>query len=161
MNSVRFGILGAGRGADLAQAIHHAPSELVEICDQDMERLVNITDKFPTLETYNSWAAMLDSDIDAVIVASPMPLHVQHSIDALKAGKHVLSEVTAATSIEQCWQLLEAVLSSSRKYMLASNYCYMWSWSIVMGLVKLVSLVSFTMVKLTKLTSLQSRISSS
>ena len=151
MNSVRFGILGAGRGADLAQAIHHAPtSELIAICDQDMERLINVTDKFPTLKTYNSWAAMLDSDIDAVIVASPMPLHVQHSIDALKAGKHVLSEVTAATSIEQCWQLLEAVLSSNRKYMLASNYCYMWSWSIVMGLVKLVSLVSFTMVKLTK-----------
>ena len=137
MNSVRFGILGAGRGADLAQAIHHAPTaELVAICDQDMERLVNVTDKFPPLKTYNSWAAMLDSDIDAVIVASPMPLHVQHSIDALKAGKHVLSEVTAATSIEQCWQLLEAVLSSNRKYMLASNYCYMRSWSIVMGLVK-------------------------
>jgi len=137
MNSVRFGILGAGRGADLAQAIHHAPTaELVAICDQDMERLVNVTDKFPTLKTYNLWAAMLDSDIDAVIVASPMPLHVQHSIEALKAGKHVLSEVTAATSIEQCWQLLEAVLSSNRKYMLASNYCYMRSWSIVMGLVK-------------------------
>ena len=65
-----------------------------------MERLVNVTDKFPTLKTYNSWASILDSDIDAVIVASPMPLHFQHSIDALKAGKHVLSEGTAATSIE-------------------------------------------------------------
>ena len=94
MNSVRFGILGAGRGADLAQAMHHVPTaELVAICDENKERLVTVADKLPTLKTYNSWAAMLDSDIDAVIVASPMPLHVQHSIDSLKAKKHVLSEL--------------------------------------------------------------------
>ena len=137
MDLVRFGILGAGRGADLAQAMSHTPAaKLVAICDQDEERLVAMANKSPVLKTYTSWQAMLDSEIDAVIVASPMPLHVQHSIDALAVGKHVLSEVTAATSIEQCWQLREAVLSSNRKYMLASNYCYMRPWSIVMGLVK-------------------------
>ena len=55
MNSVRFGILGAGRGSDLAQAMHHVPTaELVAICDENKERLVTVADKLPTLKTYNS-----------------------------------------------------------------------------------------------------------
>ena len=88
------------------------------------------------VKTVAAFEAMLDSDIDAVLVASPMPLHVAHSVQALRAGKHVLSEVTAATSMEQCWELLEAVRSSRRKYMLAENYCYLRPWTLVLGMVK-------------------------
>ena len=43
----------------------------------------------------------------------------------LDAGPHVLSEVIAATSLEECWALVEAVERSGRTYMLAENYCYM------------------------------------
>jgi predicted dehydrogenase len=57
-------------------------------------------------------------------------------VQALRAGKHVLSEVTAATSLEQCWELLEAVRASGRKYMLAENYCWIRPWSLVMGMVR-------------------------
>ena len=71
MDSVRFGILGAGRGAGLALAMRHAPTaELVAICDQDEGRLVAMADKSPVLKTYTSWQAMLDSETDAVIVAT-------------------------------------------------------------------------------------------
>jgi predicted dehydrogenase len=44
--------------------------------------------------------------------------------------------VTAATSIEQCYELLEAVKASGRKYMLAENYCYYRPWMIVLGMVR-------------------------
>ncbi len=44
---------------------------------------------------------MLDSDIDLVFVSTPMQLHVPQTLAALKAGKHVMGEVTAAVSIEQ------------------------------------------------------------
>jgi predicted dehydrogenase len=44
--------------------------------------------------------------------------------------------VTAATSIEQCWELLETVRAAKRKYMLAENYCYMRPWMLVLNLVK-------------------------
>ncbi|RXL61790.1 gfo/Idh/MocA family oxidoreductase, partial [Citrobacter sp. AAK_AS5] len=75
---------------------------LTAVCDADEKRLTaaaSIVSK-----TYRRYEDMLEApDIDAVLVASPMPRHVQHSGAALKAGKHVLSEVTAATSIEQCY----------------------------------------------------------
>jgi predicted dehydrogenase len=57
-------------------------------------------------------------------------------VQALNAGKHVLSEVTAASNIEQCYQLLEAVRTSGRKYMLAENYCWIRPWTVVMGMVR-------------------------
>jgi predicted dehydrogenase len=73
--------------------------------------------------TYTDYAAMLDA-VDAVVIATPMPLHVSQSILALQAGKHVLSEVTAAVSLEECWQLLAAVEASGAAYMLAENVCF-------------------------------------
>ena len=136
MTKVRIGVLGAGRGVALAKAMSLAPSAaLAAICDADEKRLAaaaGIVSK-----TYRRYEDMLEApDIDAVLVASPMPLHAQHSAAALKAGKHVLSEVTAATSLEQCYELLEAVKASGRKYMLAENYCYYRPWMIVMGMVR-------------------------
>ena len=137
MKQIRIGVLGAGRGAGLARATRYAPSaHLAAICDANEERLSAAAAATGVEKTYTRYEALLDSDVDAVVVASPMPLHVEHAVQALKAGKHVLSEVTAATTMEQCWELLEAVRSSGRKYMLAENYCWIRPWSIVMGMVK-------------------------
>mgnify|MGYP005837068693 CR=1 FL=1 len=66
---------------------------------------------------------MLDH-VDAVAIGTPMPLHVPQAVKALQAGKHVLSEVTAAVSLEECWRLLDAVKASGKAYMMAENYCY-------------------------------------
>tara|TARA_B100001013_G_scaffold148506_1_gene88101 strand:- start:17 stop:1000 length:984 start_codon:yes stop_codon:yes gene_type:complete len=102
----------------------------------DEERLGKAAEATGVSQLFNSYEALLDSDVDAVIVASPMPLHVEHSVQAVRAGKHVLSEVTAATSIEQCHQLVEEVKQSGMKYMLAENYCYIRSWCIVAELAR-------------------------
>lgn len=137
MERVRIGVLGAGRGAGLAKAMRHAPSaELTAICDADDQRLNQAASATGVTQTYSRYEDLLESDVDAVVVASPMPLHVEHSIQALRAGKHVLSEVTAATSMEQCWELLESVKSTGKKYMLAENYCYMRPWTIIVGMVQ-------------------------
>ena len=137
MKKVKIGVLGAGRGAHLAQVMPSAPrAELTALCDDHEDRLAQAAGTLGLKNTYTRYEEMLDTDLDAVLVASPMPLHVPHSVAALQAGKHVLSEVTAATSIEQCWELLEAVRASGRKYMLAENYCYMRPWSLVGGLVQ-------------------------
>ncbi|MCC7495114.1 MAG: Gfo/Idh/MocA family oxidoreductase [Fimbriimonadaceae bacterium] len=137
MQRLRLGVLGAGRGAGLARAVALAPSvELVAICDADETRRAAacVATGVVGLSDYQ---ALLDSDrVDAVLVASPMPLHVAHSVQALAAGKHVLSEVTAATSLEDCWELLAAVRRSGLVYMLAENYCWYRPWSLVLALVR-------------------------
>jgi len=138
MNKVKMGVLGVGRGVSLAKAISLAPSaELVALCDMNEERLAATAAATGVQHTFTEYEALLEADdIEAVIVASPMPLHVEHSVQALQAGKHVLCEVTAATSLEQCWELLEAVRATNRKYMLAENYCWYRPWTLVMGMLR-------------------------
>jgi predicted dehydrogenase len=137
MNRVKIGVLGAGRGAGLAKSMQLAPgAELWALCDANEERLAGAAADTGVSRTFTSYEALLDSEVEAIIVASPMPLHVQHSVQALQAGKHVLSEVNSATTLEQCWELLEAVRDSGLKYMLAENYCWFRPWSLVMGMVR-------------------------
>lgn len=137
MDKVKIGVLGAGRGAGLAKAMRYATSaELAAICDANEDRLAGAAAATGVSQTFTTYEALLDSDVDAVLVASPMPLHVDHSVQALRAGKHVLSEVNAATTMDQCWELLETVRKTGLKYMLAENYCWFRPWTLVMGMVK-------------------------
>lgn len=79
---------------------------------------------------------MLDSDIDAVVVSTPMQLHVPQTIAALQSGKHVLSEVTAGVTMDELWWLKETVESTGNVYMMAENYCYIPQNQLIANMVK-------------------------
>jgi predicted dehydrogenase len=64
------------------------------------------------------------NDVDAVVIATPVPLHAPMAVDAMRAGKHAYSEVAAATTLDDCWALVEATEKTGRIYMMAENYCY-------------------------------------
>jgi predicted dehydrogenase len=53
-----------------------------------------------------------------------MFLHARQAVRALEAGKHVISEVIAAHTLEDGEALIEAVEKSGLTYMMAENYCY-------------------------------------
>lgn len=134
--TVRLGVLGAGRGTGLAKSVKLAPSAtLAAICDPQEPRLAAAVAATGVPASFTRYEDLLDADVDAIVVASPMPLHVDHSVMALRAGKHVLSEVTAATQIEQCWELFEAVRDSGLTYMMAENYVWHRPWQVVSGMV--------------------------
>ena len=73
---------------------------------------------------------------DAVFIATPMHLHVPQTIAALDRGIHVLCEVTAATSIEQCRELAAACARNSAVYMLGENVNFMREIMAVRGMVE-------------------------
>jgi predicted dehydrogenase len=57
-------------------------------------------------------------------VASPVPYHAEQAVAALKAGKHVLSEVTACRTMDDARALVAAARESDAIYMMAENYRY-------------------------------------
>ena len=125
-NELRVGIVGAPRGSGFVRAIQTvSETELVAMCDIRRDVLDQRADQFGVEQRYTEYAEMADADLDIIVVATPMPLHVPQAIMALEKGKHVLSEVPAATDLQQCWQLLQAVKKSGCKYMMAENYTYM------------------------------------
>ncbi len=125
----RVGIVGARRGPSFVTGLRAIPGvEVTALCDIDADFLAEQADAHGIHGRFLDYNDLLNTDIDLVIVATPMQLHVPHSLAALAAGKHVMSEVTAAVSIEQCKELLEGVeaaKSSGLKYMMAENTTYL------------------------------------
>lgn len=98
--------------------------EVTALCDLHEGLLAERASQLGIPNTYRVYEDMLDTDIDAVFVATPMQLHVQQTIQALEAGKHVLCEVTAGVTMDELWWLKETVERHGKVYMLAENYCY-------------------------------------
>src|SRR3954454_836285 len=98
-----------------------ADVSVVALCDIDAQALAGTADRFGIPGRCTEYEEMLAADVDAVVVASPLPLHVPQAVQALGAGKHVLSEVPAAADLTQCWELVRAVRASRALYMFSEN----------------------------------------
>ncbi|MCX8038885.1 MAG: Gfo/Idh/MocA family oxidoreductase, partial [Candidatus Sumerlaeia bacterium] len=134
---LRFGFIGVGgRGTYLLRLLLQIPDvRVTAICDineANLNRALNmVTDKggpkpaaFSKGPTDYRRLCALDT-VDAVVIATPVPLHAPMAVDAMRAGKHAFSEVAAATTLEDCWALVETKEKTGRTYMMAENSCYM------------------------------------
>ena len=123
MKKVKIGLFGAGRGkfskkyCDVA-----ANAELVAICDKRF-----ITEEIPDdgVTYYTDFEDFIKHDMDAVVLANYATEHAPFAIKAMKAGKHVLSEVLPCQNMKQAVELVEAVEETGKIYAYAENYCYM------------------------------------
>jgi predicted dehydrogenase len=118
---VRVGIVGGRFGATFQ--FHEHPDCIVEaVSDLRPDRLSRLKTIYKCGKGYDSLEKLvLDKNIDAVFIATPAPDHVRHTVLSLKAGKHVLSAVPAAMSLEECDQLVNAVKRSGLTYMMAET----------------------------------------
>jgi predicted dehydrogenase len=125
---IRFGIIGAaGRGNSFVRAIHaHPATELTALCDLRQEPLQANAADLGVEHTFTDASDMVRSGtVDAVVVGTPMQFHAPQAILALDHRVHVLSEVTAAVSVEEARDLVRAARRSEAVYMMAENYTYM------------------------------------
>ena len=74
------------------------------------------------LGVHDSFEAVLET-CDAVCIGSPMHLHAPQALQAMALGKGVLSEVTAAVTLDECAALKQGA-NSAACYFFAENYCY-------------------------------------
>lgn len=123
--TLKVGIAG-GRGLSTLMGFQSIEGvEIAAMCDLDEALLEKVSRERNIPKTYRVFDDMMESDIDAVVIATPMQCHVPQAIAALEAGKHVLSEVTAGVTMDELWWLKENVEKSGKTYMYAENYCYM------------------------------------
>ncbi len=127
MEKLNFGIVGAcARGGSFKAGCDAVGVNIKAVCDINIDELDAAANRLGADEKYTVYEEMLDkANIDAVIIGTPMHLHASQAIAALERNIHVLSEVTAAISIEECKALVQAVARSDAIYMMAENYTYM------------------------------------
>ena len=138
MEELNLGIVGvAGRGGNFKRSIDIIDHLRIHaVCDVDPDGLDKAATMMGVSEKYLDYEAMLESsEIDAVIIGTPMQWHAPQAIAALERNIHVLSEVPAAVSLKDCMLLVQASRNSSATYMLAENYTYTRSNQIVKELV--------------------------
>jgi predicted dehydrogenase len=119
-------IVGLGFGAEFIPIYQKHPlASMYAICQRSADKLKQVGDTFGIAKRYTKYEDVLaDREVDFVHINTPIPDHAPQAIAALKAGKHVMSTVPMATSIEECQQIVELVQKTGLKYMMAETVVY-------------------------------------
>lgn len=123
---VNVAIIGLGFGAEFIPIYQRHPNANMDaICQRTESNLKETGDKYGVEKRYTKYEDVLaDPDVDFVHINTPIPDHAPQAIAALKAGKHVMSTVPMATSIEECEQIVQLVKETGLKYMMAETVVY-------------------------------------
>src|SRR3990172_1357629 len=119
-------IVGLGFGAEFIPIYQRHPDvRVAAICRRNEAKLCEIGAAFGVEKCYTRYDELLaDPAIDFVHVNSPIPDHAWMSIEALRAGKHVMCTVPMATNIADCEKICKLVAETGRKYMMAETVVY-------------------------------------
>lgn len=126
MDQLKIGVVGCGYwGPKLIRNFHELPETRVEmVADLDEERLARIQTTFPAVRVTTDFFELLDSEIDAVVVATPVSTHFALARAALLQGKHVLVEKPLASTVEQAEELVEIARTRDLRLMVGHVFEY-------------------------------------
>ncbi|MGI8982011.1 MAG: Gfo/Idh/MocA family protein [Pirellulaceae bacterium] len=123
---VNVAMVGLGFGAEFIPIYQRHPNANVyAICQRNTEKMNTVGDRFKIEKRYTKFEEVLkDPGVDFVHINSPIPDHAWMSMEALKAGKHVMCTVPMATNVEDCQKICELEKKTGLKYMMAETVVY-------------------------------------
>lgn len=128
MAKLRLGIIGAGAmGLSHLKAFHEATgdrAEVVAICANNKDNLQKARAVAADVRILADASALIKSDLDAVVVATPNFTHVPLALEVLNAGKHLFLEKPCGITREECHALVEASEQSQRVVMIGHELRY-------------------------------------
>ena len=119
---IRLGIWGLGRGLSFFRTCAALNLDVVAGCDYNQHMRDRFAEANPEALVTDDAERFLAGDFEAVLLATYCPAHADDAIRCLRAGKHVLSEVTSFHTLAEGVALVEAVERSGLVYNLAENY---------------------------------------
>lgn len=135
LDKVRIGFVGLGmRGPGAVERMSFIEGvEIKALCDKYPDRVSaaqKILEKagLPKAKEYTGeegWKAMCESkELDLIYITTPWDLHTPIAVYAMNNGKHAATEVPAALTIDECWQLVETSERTRKHCMMLENCCY-------------------------------------
>jgi UDP-N-acetyl-2-amino-2-deoxyglucuronate dehydrogenase len=124
MDPLRVAVVGVkGIGRTHLKAIQSIPEvELAAVCDI-VEDLAATTGAEFGVPHYTSFDGLLADDrVEAVSLGTPHYLHAPHAVQALQAGKHVVTEKPMARTVRECDGMIEAARTAGRKLAVHHQY---------------------------------------
>ena len=148
IDRVRLGLVGVGgRGSYLGKVLLNMKgTQIRAVCDIIPERVQRVqkwVEQAGQPKPVGYWRSETDfkrlcaqEDIDLVITATPWRWHVPVCVAAMKAGKHAATEVPAAVTLDECWQLVETSENTGKYCVMLENCCYGRSEMMVLNMVR-------------------------
>ena len=142
----KIGIIGVGgRGTSLLGNLLAADAQVTAICDVVPEKAAHAQSliekagqKSPTLYTdgYHAFDSLVArDDLDLVLIATPWNWHVEMAVAAMEHGKHAAVEVPAATTIEDCWKLVDSSEQTRKHCIMLENCCYGYNETLILRII--------------------------
>ena len=102
--SLGWAMVGTGshvRDRMAPAAKHASNTRLVAVCSRNLSRAQDYARDFGFERAYDNYSRLLrDEQVDVVYLATPNHLHKKQTIEAARAGKHVLVEKPMALTSE-------------------------------------------------------------
>jgi predicted dehydrogenase len=148
LKPVRVGLVGVGnRGFAHVQSLLDVPGvEIPSICDineANLGRAVSFVETAGRKRPEGYAAGPEDfrrmvarDDLDAILTATPWEWHTPVCVAAMKAGKYAATEVPAALTVEECWELVNTSEQTGKPCMILENVCYYRNVLLVLNLIR-------------------------
>ncbi len=117
---VKYGVIGCGaigQRRHIPECHNNPKSKVAALCDPVDTRVGELARHYDAQPFADHKVMLKEADIDAVVVCGPNFLHAKQSIDALRAGKHVLCEKPMATTRADARKMI-AEAKKARKYLM-------------------------------------------
>ena len=128
MKKIKIGVFGVYRGSSMINTFRFTGmAEIVALCDKwkdALERQKEIIND-DSITYYDDFDEFIKHDMDAVVLANYATEHAKFAIKAMKAGKHVYSEVLPCQTMQEAVNLIEAVEQTGKIYCYGENFCYL------------------------------------
>ena len=123
---INVGVIGYGYwGPKLARNVHQiAGATLSMVSDLRDDRLADIKTMYPETIATKNYQDLLEADLDAVIIATPVNMHYPLTKDALQAGKHVLVEKPITSDSTQAQELVDLAAARGLTLMVGHTFEY-------------------------------------
>lgn len=125
---IQVGVIGPGsRGQELIRQLLHVPeAEIVAVCDIYEPRFAQVNHLVgKTVPSYRDYRELLArTDLDAIVVATPLALHAEHVIAAVRSGRPVYGEKALGFTPEDCHNIVAEVEKSGKIFQIGHEYRY-------------------------------------
>jgi predicted dehydrogenase len=121
---VKYGVIGAGainQRRHLPEAHANPKSTVTAVVDPLKARAEEIAEQYGAAAYTDHEQMLAEADLDAIVVGTPNAFHAPQSIDALRAGYHVLCEKPMAGSVKEAKAMIAAAKKANRYLMIGMN----------------------------------------
>ena len=120
---IKWGVIGCG-GIAARRTIPEfktmvSNARIVSVMGMSPNRAKEVAERFDVTHSCDTVEELLEQDIDAVYIATPQNVHCRQTVQAAKAGKHILCEKPIAVTVAEVEQMQAACDDAGVKFMLA------------------------------------------